>query len=178
MLRAARSGAGGRGQAAVLPVLAREVLSGMPGPLAGIVVTVGPGSFTGLRTALALAHGIGISAGVAVTGVTVGAALADAVPVPAGWALWAAIRARSGHVFLEMDGVAMLHDLAALPVPAGPVLLAGNGAASVVDRLGDVPALLAGIDVPDPIGMWRAACRAPRPAEPLYVEAPRTTRAP
>ena len=45
-----------------------------------VAVTVGPGSFTGIRAALALAHGLALAAGVPVIGVTVGEALADALP--------------------------------------------------------------------------------------------------
>ena len=45
-----------------------------------IAVTVGPGSFTGIRAGLALAHGIALAAGVPIVGVTVGEALADSLP--------------------------------------------------------------------------------------------------
>ena len=60
-----------------------------PASLDLIAVTVGPGSFTGIRAGLALAHGIGLAAAVPVIGVTTGEALAHAVsPVLAGRALW------------------------------------------------------------------------------------------
>lgn len=170
---AVRHGAGGRGQAAALPILARDVLAG---DLSCIAVTVGPGSFTGIRAALALAHGIGLSAGVPVVGVTAGAALEAAAPVPAGWSFWTAVRARSGHVFLERAGAVRMHRLDALPAPPGPALVAGNAAEAVLERW--PTARPAGLSEPEPGAIARAALLRPLPAEPLYVEPPRTTGAP
>ena len=74
--------------------------------LSRIAVTVGPGSFTGLRVGLSAARGFGLTANRPVVGVTTLAALAapflaldDAVPVVS------VIDARHGHVFLQMFGV-------------------------------------------------------------------------
>ena len=171
VVAAVRSGPGGRGQAAALPCLARDVLAGTPAVLLHhIAVTVGPGSFTGIRAALALAHGIGLAAGVPVVGVTVGAVL-DKTP---GQMFWTAVHGRSGHVLLEMGGAVQLVALDALPRPAGPVLVGGNAAAEVAARLGPIAVVVPG--GPEPSGIAAAAVRHPRPAEPLYVEPPRTTR--
>ena len=108
VLRAGRQQEAGRGQAALLPVMVAAVLdeAGVSATdLDLIAVTVGPGSFTGIRAGLALAHGIALGAGVPVVGVTVGEALADALPHLGGRQLWSAIDSRRGRVFLERDGV-------------------------------------------------------------------------
>ena len=71
-----------RGHASVLPVMARDCLHG-PGlqvaELDIIAVTVGPGSFTGIRAGVALAQGIAVAAGCPVIAVTVGEALAESL---------------------------------------------------------------------------------------------------
>ena len=74
--------------------------------LARIAVTIGPGSFTGLRVGLSAARGLGLSVNRPVVGVSTLAALAapflafdDAMPVVS------AIDARHGHVYLQMFGV-------------------------------------------------------------------------
>jgi tRNA threonylcarbamoyladenosine biosynthesis protein TsaB len=68
-----------------------------------VAVTVGPGSFTGIRAGLALAHGLALAAGVPVIGVTVGEALADSLPHLGERRLWVAIDSRRARVFLERD---------------------------------------------------------------------------
>ena len=82
-------------------------------------MTVGPGSFTGIRAGLALAHGIALAAGVPVVGVTVGEALADSLPYLGERQLWVAIDSRRGRVFLERDDTVVATPLDALPTPDG-----------------------------------------------------------
>ena len=126
--------AGGRGSAAALPALVQEVLreAGITAPDA-VAATVGPGSFTGVRAALALAHGIGLGAGIPVRGARVGEAIraACAVGVP----VWVAIDSRRGRVFLDTGAAVLAVALDALPGPLGPVALAGDAAAAVAERL-------------------------------------------
>src|SRR5579872_5553164 len=113
-----------RGHAALLPAMARAVLdeAGLSATsLDLIAVTVGPGSFTGIRAGLALAHGIALASGVPVVGVTVGEALADALPHLGERRLWSAIDNRRGRVFLERDGMIAAFSLDALPVADGKV---------------------------------------------------------
>ena len=101
---AARETAATQGHAALLPVMARDVLAEAAMAAASldlVAVTVGPGSFTGIRAGLALAHGIALAAGVPVVGVTVGEALADSLPHLGERQLWVAIDSRRGRVFLE-----------------------------------------------------------------------------
>jgi len=71
-----------------------------------IAVTVGPGSFTGLRVGIAAARGIGLAAGEPVVGVTTLAALAaPLIAADTSTPVVAAIDARHDHVFLQaFDG--------------------------------------------------------------------------
>ncbi len=166
---------GARGSAAALPAMAEAVLAeaGITAALLTMVaVTVGPGSFTGLRAALSLAHGIGLAAGVPVVGVTVGQALAQPTP---GRALWVAVDSRRGRVFLEQGGVVHAVALDGLPAPEGPVAIAGDAAAAVAAWLTEhgFDALLLDSRRPTPLGVARAAQRDPgRTAQPLYVDPP------
>lgn len=147
--------------------------------LDAIVVTVGPGSFTGLRAAIALAHGIGLAAGVPVHGVSVAEAFGAMLPGLVR-PLWVATTARRGRMFLDCAGDLAAFDDTDLPAPPGPVALAG-------DRAGEAAAILAarGHDVllTDArfcsVGAIGAALRArldfgraALPAQPLYVDPP------
>src|SRR5690348_4058846 len=103
---ALRVGAGDRGQAGLLARFAAEVLdeSGWAAESLGLIaVTVGPGSFTGIRAGLALAHGIGLAARVPVIGVTIGEALAEGFSSSDSRPLWSAIDSRRDRVFIERD---------------------------------------------------------------------------
>ena len=171
------------GHAALLPVMARDVLeeAAMTAESLDLVaVTVGPGSFTGIRAGLALAHGIALAAGVPVVGVTVGEALAESLPFLADRQLWVAIDSRRGRVFLERGGTVMATPLDALPMPEGRVALAGDAAVAVAARLAarDVDVMLTDARLPIARHIAVAAERRlrgeirPLPAQPLYVDPP------
>ncbi len=177
---AERRASGARGQVAALPAMAQAALSeaGLaPAQLTMVAVTIGPGSFTGIRAALSLAHGIALAAGVPVVGVTVGEALA--VP-DCGRLQWAAIDTRRGRVFLEHGGGIATVALDALPDPPGPVSLAGDAAIAVASRLAarGADVLLLPARLPIPAGVAAAARRRvgagpdSRPVQPLYVDLP------
>lgn len=177
---AERQASGARGQVAGLPAMAQAVLqvAGIgPGQLAMVAVTIGPGSFTGIRAALSLAHGIGLAAGVPVVGVTVGEALRGP---PDGRAAWVAIDSRRGRLFLDRDGVVVTMALDDLPDPDGPVSVAGDAAAEVASRLAarGFDVLLRDVRMPSPAGVAAAARRRcgsgpdGRPVLPLYVDPP------
>ncbi|MDW7710122.1 MAG: tRNA (adenosine(37)-N6)-threonylcarbamoyltransferase complex dimerization subunit type 1 TsaB [Deferrisomatales bacterium] len=81
--------------------LVDEALAGAgigPGELGGVAVTVGPGSFTGLRVGLATAKGMAFALGLPAAGVSTLEALArGAMPFP-GWVV-PALDARKGQVY-------------------------------------------------------------------------------
>ena len=177
---AERRATGARDQVAALPEMAEAVLSQagiMPAQLAMVVVTIGPGSFTGIRAALSLAHGIALAAHLPLVGVTVG----EALVVPGGRRLqWAAVDTRRGRVFLERDADVATVALDALPAPSGPVSVAGDAAIAVASRLAarGADVLLLPARMPTPAGVAAAARRRisagpdPRPVQPLYVDPP------
>lgn len=143
-------------------------------------VTVGPGSFTGLRVGLAFAKGLGEALGVPVVGVGSLEALAAAEP---GGLTFAAIDARRGQVYLQAfrDGTALMApDALAIETAAArlaefhtgePVALVGSGGPLLAGVLPGAR-LVAGEGC-DPEAVARiAARRAPTPARPLYLRAP------
>jgi tRNA threonylcarbamoyladenosine biosynthesis protein TsaB len=178
-----------RGHAeALMPEVSRVLAAA--GGLAGvsrIAVTVGPGSFTGLRVGLSCARTMGLATRLPVVGVTTLAALAaplldagdGATPVAA------AIDARHGRVFFQAfagDGRPLVSARlieardAARAIGGGPALVVGSGAGLVTAATEDpsirvAPALH---DAPDPIWVARlgAACDpAMSPPRPLYLKA-------
>jgi tRNA threonylcarbamoyladenosine biosynthesis protein TsaB len=179
---AERAAAGGRGQAASLAPMLATVLAEAAVPasdLDGIAVTVGPGSFTGLRAALALAHGLALATGRPLVGVTVAEALAMALPA-SDRAVWCAIDSRRGRVFLDIGGATQSVALDALPHAAAPVTVTGDAAALVAARLaarGD-DVLLSDARLPRAADVARVGAQRlagglpPMAAQPLYVDLP------
>jgi tRNA threonylcarbamoyladenosine biosynthesis protein TsaB len=172
-----------QGHAALLPDMARAVLDrgGLEASdLDAVAVTIGPGSFTGIRAGLALAHGIALAAGRPVIGVTVPEALAAAVALPADRALWVAIDSRRGRVFLARVGEIAGAELEHLPAPGGKVALAGDAASAVMARLAARGENVMLTDARQPEGRHIAAVAvrrmtgalAPIAAQPLYIDPP------
>ncbi len=172
-----------RGQAALLPMMVSAVLKEAKlraTELDLVAVTVGPGSFTGIRAALALAHGIALAAGIPVVGVTVGEALADSLPHLGERRFWSAIDSRRGRVFLERDGAIASFALDLLPLPAGKVAVAGDAAIAVASRIAarDADVMLTDARLPQArhvavVGERRlGGIIPPLPAQPLYVDPP------
>jgi tRNA threonylcarbamoyladenosine biosynthesis protein TsaB len=172
-----------RGHAAVLPALVTEALdeSGLrAGDLDLIAVTVGPGSFTGIRGAVALAQGLALGAGIEAVGITNREAIAEALP-DLGWrTLWVATPSRRGHVFLERaDGIESM-SVAQLPAAEQPVAVAGAAAMEVACRLAARGFDVMLTDARHPAGRHIAAVARRRArgdipacaAEPLYIDPP------
>ena len=99
-----------------------------------IAVNVGPGSFTGIRIAVAAGRGLGLALGVPVVGIDALRLIAASLEEPAEGPILAAVDARRGEVY------------AALYDTKGNVLEApfAADAESVLDRLGARVAVIAG----------------------------------
>jgi tRNA threonylcarbamoyladenosine biosynthesis protein TsaB len=180
-----------RAQPTALPPMAADLLR-EAGRLDAVAVGVGPGSFTGLRAAIALAEGIALGLGVTLIGATTGEALAAALPdaLRETHDVWAAVDTRRGRFALERlrgwvaapPAVFAEHDL---PAPERPVAVAGDGAPMVAARLlaRQHRAVLTDSRLPDAAAVARVAALrlagaiAPRGAAPLYAEPP-AVRAP
>jgi tRNA threonylcarbamoyl adenosine modification protein YeaZ len=172
-----------RGQSERLAVMAQSVLEEAalwPDQLDAVAVTVGPGSFTGLRAALALAHGIAFGAGRPVVPVSLAEVFAEALPRRGGRTLWTAIDSRRARVFLDTGAGFHAVPLDALPAAQDPVAVAGDAAIAVAARLatrGD-DVMLSDARLPWP---RHVACAAekrlagalpPLAALPLYIDPP------
>lgn len=185
-LLAVRSEAMTRGHQERLGGFLRDVAERAGGfsTLDRIGVTVGPGSFTGLRVGLAFAQGLGAALDRPVVGISALDALkASAPPAPLAAPL---IDARRGQVYARFwrDGVPTgepealnLEDAAARIAALGPgVQLVGTGAPLLADRFPDSPTLP--LDGPSPealAALTAAADPASHPPRPLYLRAPDAT---
>lgn len=142
-------------------------------------VTVGPGSFTGLRVGLAFAKGLGAALSIPVIGVGVLEALAQ----PLSGTVFAVLDAKRDQLYLQAfaDGVAVSAPDALPPgtaaarlaelAGAGEVTLVGSGAPLLADLLPGAKVVIA--DHADPVAVAQiAAIRPPVPPRPLYLRAP------
>ncbi len=147
------------------------------GTIERIGVTVGPGSFTGLRVGLAFAQGLGAALDRPVVGVSTLAALARTADDGRG-ATAAVIDARRGQVYLQtfVDGEPT-SEPRALAIEAAVAVLAQGGSwrligsgAALIDP--DAPP---GPTAPSPdalAALTAAADPAGHPPRPLYLRAP------
>ena len=180
-----------RGHAEALAPMVEQAglrLDGGLGSLDRIAVTIGPGSFTGIRVGLALARAMGLALGVPVVGIpTLVAFAAPLLSQPRPGIIAAAIDARHGSVYFQLFeasgrplGPARCDALreCVRGIGAGPALLAGDAAdlvAAEAHRSG-LPYDLAGATAaPDIVAVARiglALDSAHNPARPLYVKPP------
>ncbi len=141
-----------------------------------IGVTVGPGSFTGLRVGLAFAKGLAAALDISCVGVGALQALAggrEGVAV-------AAVDARRGQVYVQAfeDGRPLMEPAALRAEDAiaeirklgEPTALLGSGAPQLAEAFPH--AHLAPNAVPDPVIVARLAAISDAPPAPLYLRAP------
>ena len=131
-----------RGHAeALLPLIDRvsaQVEGGFEA-LDRIAVTVGPGSYTGLRVGISAARGIGLAAGIPVVGVaTLSAFLAPLMANERRGLFTAAIDAKHGHIYIQAIAPGgrtiiapslMSYRDAIRMLGSGPILVSGSAAA-------------------------------------------------
>lgn len=180
-----------RGHAEALLPLLERVVSGVEGGFSAldrVAVTVGPGSFTGLRIGISAARAIGLAAEIPVVGVTtLSALMAPIIAGPRSRLVVAAIDARAGRVYAQAiapNGRTIIRP-AVLSVRevvrslgSSAVLLVGSGAPAVASE-----AWAVGLDVrvhaapPAPDITWVARLGAAAQPEhalpkPLYLASP------
>jgi tRNA threonylcarbamoyladenosine biosynthesis protein TsaB len=180
---AGRAASEARDAAALMPDMVRACLreSGWSlGQVDAIAVTVGPGSFTGIRTGLALAHGISVATGRPITAVTVGEAIRERLHTVTDRPVWCVIASRRGRIFLDTEGGIQSLAEDAIPMPDRAIVVAGPAAADAASRLAarGADVMLSDVMFPSGIDIAQVGARrlagtiAPRPAEPLYIDAP------
>jgi tRNA threonylcarbamoyladenosine biosynthesis protein TsaB len=153
-----------------------------------IAVTVGPGSFTGLRVGIAAARGIALAAAKPAVGLSTLASLA--APYIAGddtLAVVSAIDARHGNVYLQVFGPGGRTLVAPRIAPLREALMAsmtsrtrlvGSGALAIAalwPKAAEPPVLVDGRGAPDIDWVARlgaAATTAHGSPKPLYLRAP------
>jgi tRNA threonylcarbamoyladenosine biosynthesis protein TsaB len=183
-----------KGQAEALVPLIQRVCAGAGTALSdvdAVGVTLGPGTFTGVRIGLATARGLGLANGCPVIGVSTLVAIAATAALPPEPGDTLVVQdARRGEVYVELiDGtsgagggpmVLPLDNLAATFL-ARPLRLVGSGAALAADRLTGNVAVAADTVLPDPARVAALAVAQLEmdgagaftvPPRPLYLRAP------
>ena len=180
---------------ALFPIVDRVMAAARlrPGEVAAVAAAVGPGGFTGIRVGLAAAHGIALTLGVPLVGVSSFTAVAAAVAAGESdgpGALLVALDSRRDDLYVQLFAIGQLSPLSApaalLPrelaayadavIGDDGLLVAGDAAEAAAMTLrarGNVRA--AGHIVPSAVGVAAAAQRQLRaglptaPARPLYL---------
>ncbi|MDE0175987.1 MAG: tRNA (adenosine(37)-N6)-threonylcarbamoyltransferase complex dimerization subunit type 1 TsaB [Defluviicoccus sp.] len=203
-IEASRSVRLARGHAEVLMATIADALAESGADYRDIgcfAVTVGPGSFTGIRTAIAAARGLALALSRPLVGVTTLEAVARGARRAAARGdadCLVALDTRRADLYAQRfapDGAARTLPVAMMPerlvstVGAGPLLLAGDAAASLVPLLDargiafDGPAGEGFADAADVAGIAAERWNSPNagdlpPVRPLYLRPPDATKPP
>lgn len=183
-----------RGHAEALMPLIERVMDAAEGGFAAldrVAVTVGPGSYTGLRVGVSAARAIALAAGIPAVGVTtVAACAAPLIGREPGRVIAAALDARHGQVWfqaLSADGKPLVslrqvsYRDAARAIGSGPVSLVGSGARAVANEAWAIGLDAIVVDearAPDIYWVARLGSIAnpeSAPPRPIYLKAPETT---
>ena len=178
---------------ALLPIL-KKMMDGLDGGFASldrVAVTIGPGSFTGIRVGLSAARAMGLALKVPVIGVsTLSAYAAPLIANIVGEVVAVAIDARHGNVFFQgfapggrtlvSPRVTTLKE-AARAIGSGSIRLAGSAASALAIEcwnMGLKAQVADGAASPDIFWVARlglAANPKTAPPKPLYLRAPNAT---
>jgi len=180
-----------RGHAeALMPLIARVMAqSGKKfGDIDRLVVTTGPGSFTGLRVGIAAARGIALAAKIPIVGVsTLAVYAAPQIAIDKMVPVVAAVDARHAHVYFQVFApgghVLIAPRLAAVSeaaraAAAARARIVGSAAQAVADELaaaGAEPIVVDEQDAPDIAWVARMGAVVPEagaPPKPQYLRAP------
>jgi len=148
---AAREAAMERGQAEALLPMIETVMAEAGEEIAAldlIGVTVGPGSFTGLRIGIAAARGLSVAAGIPAIGITSFSAVAAQFPASQrpGRDLLVAIDTKRDDFYLQIfgadniplsEGILLAAKAVPASLPVAPLLVAGDAAARLVELLAE-----------------------------------------
>ncbi|SFD07428.1 tRNA threonylcarbamoyl adenosine modification protein YeaZ [Bosea sp. CRIB-10] len=183
-----------RGHAEALMPMIERVMAKVEGGFSSldrVAVTIGPGSYTGLRVGISAARAIALAAGIPAIGVsTLAASAAPFIGREGGRVVAAAVDAKHGQVWfqaLNAQGKQLVsvrqvnHRDAARAIGAGPVSLVGSAALAVANEawaIGLDALVVDDAKAPDVIWVARLGMIADpdsAPPRPLYLKAPETT---
>ncbi|WP_100964514.1 tRNA (adenosine(37)-N6)-threonylcarbamoyltransferase complex dimerization subunit type 1 TsaB [Bosea sp. FBZP-16] len=183
-----------RGHAEALMPMIERVMAKVEGcfsSLDRVAVTIGPGSYTGLRVGISAARAIAFAAGIPAIGIsTLAASAAPFIGREGGRVVAAAVDAKHGQVWFQAmnaQGKQLVsvrqvnHRDAARAIGAGPVSLVGSAALAVANEawaIGLDALVVDDAKAPDVIWVARLGMIADpesAPPRPLYLKAPETT---